>query len=501
MKGDDMKAYKQIFTIIIFLNALMGFSCSSGGGDPEPVVEVEDLAELVGSLFDAKDGSGLSGARVVVFEPAIGGSALKGEAAPSRFQAAGEVQQCPQEGLAEGFTDEKGYYVVVVPADKILNLCFSKDDYIVDNYFNVTVLKEETGELEDVKLVNSRFGGLGEVTGSIVSASDTTDGVTEARIDFRNGINNFTGETAASVFTDGDGVFFAELEAGNYSIFISKPGFESVQQQVLIFGGELIVLERIVLLESDLAEGRGELEGTVYDAFTGNTLSGVNLNLRPGTNTFDGAVSFEDFTDSIGRYALAPTAGYYTVEAVLNQYNASFLNAVVIFGRNSRGNNFSILPVLAETSEQITVVLSWIGPQDYDVVLDYDLTEGSGRIFPGFLDPIENTKNPEDFGSSTAFPFIELLMDTRSGGAPETLVISRLDEAGIYTYKVRDPVNADTTSLVQTSRAKVQVYRGNRLLTTYSVPPELEEGISWRVFEIDAGEIITLNDAEQPQIR
>lgn len=494
--------FSAIFALLWTTGCGGGGSDTGGGlGSPDPDI----LGELAGFLFDAKDGSSVSGGRVVVYDPVTGGFHFKGQGPAGSHQVSGSPQQCPDEEVASTVTDDKGFYSVNVPADRILNVCFSKDDYILDTYFDVTVAEEETVALGDVKLIKSEFSGSGQITGSVVSASTPATPLQGARIGFRSGINNFSGEEVKFTLTDVSGVFQEDLGAGNYSIEVSLAGFETVQTHAIVFGGELTVVEQILLLESDQAQGVGELEGSVLDALTGDVLSSVNVSLRPGTNNFTGTVGFDDFTNASGRFALAPEAGYYTVEASFAQFNTSFFNAVVIFGQSSKNNNVALLPLQDDASEQITIVLTWAGPPaDLDAVMDYELSFGagttfSGTVFAGF-DLGDIGKVSGDFGSALSFPFVELLMDDRDGFGPETIIITNLDQSGIYTYKVRDSINGNTALISTQSKAKVQVYLGNRLVSSYQVPPNLREGISWIVFEIRDGKIVTINDAEQPVI-
>ncbi len=130
-----------------------------------------------------------------------------------------------------------------------------------------------------------------------------------------------TDPASSSVFTDSNGAYkFENVEPGDYTVQISKSGYEKASAQITVVAGQATQADFTLISET------GTIEGTVTDASTLRPLSGVNIQTEPATISIT--------TDSSGKYRLEniPPSNY-TVKATLAGYGVVSLNVVVNAGR------------------------------------------------------------------------------------------------------------------------------------------------------------------------
>ena len=89
----------------------------------------------------------------------------------------------------------------------------------------------------------------------------------------------------------------------------------------------------------------------------------------------------------------------------------------------------------------------------------------------------------------------QLDWDDTDGNGPETVTVTVSVDIGTrYQYYIYDFSNGGSSSskALSFSGARVNVYCGDRLIKTYSVPGDVQ-GTTWNVFEIVDGELVDIN--------
>lgn len=125
-------------------------------------------------------------------------------------------------------TDAEGNYTVTVPAgDYRLTASFTGYN---DGQINASVTANITNYAETILLTNDSEGS---VKGTVYDAF-VQDGVIEgAKIIFRAGGDNKTGDVAGETVTAADGSYSIDLPAGNYTAEASKDGYITVYKNVV----------------------------------------------------------------------------------------------------------------------------------------------------------------------------------------------------------------------------------------------------------------------------
>lgn len=289
-----------------------------------------------------------------------------------------------------------------------------------------------------------------------------------------------------SVFTDPAGKFKLERPEGSYTLTIAKTGYLSATySNVTVRAGETTNLEAVLFISST-STGDGTVAGIVKNAFNGQGEAGVQLNFRSGLNTRQGNIVKSTTTQSgtnPGYYEVVLPAGYYTAEAVKQNFVTAYFNVISIGGISTSNQNFSITPVVADNAYRF--VLTWGStPADLDSHLTGPNTTGS-RFHIWY-----QNKSYSDTTTSA-----DLDTDDTTSFGPETITLTNPVAGGIYRYTVHNFTNrtdSTSTSLSNVSLAKVSVYRGSSLLREFAVPAG-QTGTIWTVFELENNAIRPIN--------
>ncbi len=130
----------------------------------------------------------------------------------------------------------------------------------------------------------------------------------------------------SSVFSKDDGSYsFANVTPGDYTVQISKTGYQDASTQVTISAGNSSQADFILISST------GTVTGKVTDASTHLPISGVNIQTQPGTVSIT--------TDSSGKYTLEkiPPASY-TIKASISGYVDASLSVVVTAGNITKAD-------------------------------------------------------------------------------------------------------------------------------------------------------------------
>lgn len=287
-----------------------------------------------------------------------------------------------------------------------------------------------------------------------------------------------TGTALQSGSTSTSGAFtFTNVLPGTYTVRATGSGFQDASGTVTVISGGTSPL---TLLMSPTASTVGAIIGTVSSATTGLALPSATLELRSGLNntstTPTTALASTSTTNGSFTFSALST-GQYTVRAIASGYADAFANATVTAGQSTP---LTIAMSPTQATGAVRIVLTWgATPPD----LDAHLTTPDGtEVYWA------------NQGNCTAAPFACLDHDDTDGNGPETITIAQI-QTGTYTFRVHDFTD-DTGGSVASpglaqSGATVQVYFGNTLQATYTVPSQ--QGVLWTVFKLSGTTLTPVN--------
>ncbi|GEM_PF-1692337 len=277
-------------------------------------------------------------------------------------------------------------------------------------------------------------------------------------------------------FTDEEGNYeVSGLAAGEYTILISKPGYQSVEATLTLGEDETKVYEVSLVIDDEHATTLGGADILVKDALNGSVITNGYIRVREGQNNKTGDV-VQEIVNSDGNETihLEMYPGIYTVEIGANGYTNAY-NTVTILGDTNTSYEFSISPALA--GDQVRIVLTW-GESPSD--LDSHLVRFTNEV---------QDYHVAYYDMAPADADANLDIDDISSYGPETITINGVSNSSVYKYYVHDYSNGSDQNDTQlaASGAKVDVYYGD-VSQTFYVPNET--GNAWKVFEIVNGEIV-----------
>jgi len=217
----------------------------------------------------------------------------------------------------------------------------------------------------------------------------------------------------------------------------------------------------------------GVIQGLITNAETGMPEDGVTLRFH--RNSQSGQVVKEAQTFQ-GTYYVELPRGQYSMEINKAGHITSFVECEAVYPNDSVMQYNSTTTVL--DLGEVRIVLSWgANPSD----LDAHLTG------PGLYDR-DHVYWDDQLGMD-----MSLDVDDTSSYGPETITITDQQMFETYRFFVHDYTNRSSSysTGLKNSGAKVQIYKGNTLLRTLSVPNT--DGTLWKVCEVVGNNVIVLN--------
>lgn len=324
----------------------------------------------------------------------------------------------------------------------------------------------------------------GKINGNVIDAQNS-NAIADAVINVYEYTTN-----VATTKSDSSGKYVVSLPEGTYKVEISAENYVSAVQYVTIRDGENKYMDSMLMAKKDNKSIMGGVYGTIKDAITGMTVSGVTVTVSHSfdnsdvTNTYVKRVT----TNTQGVYDCKKwsvfgvdfglEAGNYTVTISKEGYISTSFNVTIVGGTNMEFNS-TITPVGAENVYKI--VLTWgARPSDLDSHFNGVVAGSRDHVY-------YSRKN----GTGA-----ELDTDDTSSYGPETITIPNVQmyEGKIY-YSVHDYSNrgSSASTALSSSTATVKVFKGGELLETFYVPTGIA-GTVWNVFYIDeAKNIVPVN--------
>ena len=447
---------------------IAGIIASGGGGGDSTTTEEVVAGFLDGYCYDKLTGQGVDDAYVDLHKPLTSDKELKEITAQQIVLPTSEV-------IASTRTANGYYEFNNVPANETYFLTYTKVPYLDEAYFEVTVEPDSTDTLEPVPLLETQYDTLlGYISGSVTDAR-TGAFLVGVTIRVRGGINNHTGTVLQTATTELDGTFtVGPLDAGNYTLEAYLVTYQTAYFDALVLdtdgdpSNDEIILGTVALIPESIADLSFAISGHVYaayDEFTDTApypLGGASMLLREGIDTTEDPVTVDGFTNSSGFYSLSGVlAGQYTLEGNHTGFGPGYTN--ISLGTNLENQNITLMPTTLDKTGQLTIVLTWGTTTNLNSIL----IEDSLAVIPS-------------------------LNDDTDGFGPETTLVKLVDLKKVYDYSVRD-----VGGLIVDSKAQVRMYDGNHLIFIFDVPlsdPDAAIADIWRVFTIEAGTIVPIND-------
>lgn len=231
------------------------------------------------------------------------------------------------------------------------------------------------------------------------------------------------------------------------------------------------------------SEGGLELrtvQGKVTSAVTGLPISGAYVKL---VNTENSQQTFGQYSGFDGSYSLGMVPdGKYQLTAVKFGYT-DYESEITVDGNEAA--NINMIPPTSSTTEY-KAVLSWgEKPRDEDShLVGSDGTSAPYHVYYGNKDAYDAN------GNRIAW----LDHDDTTSYGPETLTFD-VNSNGTYNYYVH---NYSGEAPLNTSGAKVELWKGNTLIKTYTIPADWSDQNIWGVFSIVHGQVVDFQGTDVP---
>ncbi len=286
-----------------------------------------------------------------------------------------------------------------------------------------------------------------------------------------------------SVTTAADGRFTSpQVPSGNYDVTFTAQGYVTTPIVGLRVDGNTVT-EAVPLVPA--SSSPGGISGRIIDATTGGNISGgAVVELRPGMNATRGTPLQTQTVAGASYQFDNVAAGTYTVAVRATGYADASKTGIAVGAQTTSNQNIFVSP--AGAVGQVRIVLTWRAtPRDLDSYLTGPSGSSRFTVYYGGQ------------GNCSGAPFACLDQDVTSGFGPETMTITQV-LTGRYRFSVNDYTNrrnSSSTALSQ-SGARVDVYLGNTLARSFSVPAGA--GTDWTVFDLDGTTITTINTIGGP---
>lgn len=293
--------------------------------------------------------------------------------------------------------------------------------------------------------------------------------------------------TDTMVTTDSNGAYEVVRPSGEYILQFEKSGYLGETIYFTSLPESITYVDTVTLFDKKWNSSIGlTVHGKVTDALNGNGVDGVTIKFRKGWNNERGdyvksfLVDKQVKTDSNGEYEVGLAVGAYTAELVKDGYVMSHSN--IVASPNGKIQYSTITPKLDEN--EFRIILTWgDSPSDLDSYLAGTLNGND------FL--VNYSRKTITYNGSNV---VSLDLDDTTSYGPETITLSWSTDFGDCTYYVSDYSNRwnPNSMALSYSFAKVVIYKGNSLLSTYNVPVGIN-GTRWDVFSIKNGELTPIN--------
>lgn len=285
---------------------------------------------------------------------------------------------------------------------------------------------------------------------------------------------------AIKITTDAAGAYkFDSVICQNYSLKLEKEGYKTAIQTIAPnsrYGD--FVNQTIELLNAEQQDNNtASISGIVNNAADKKGVEGITVELRNNLGNIVGDAVKSVVTDAQGRYSFTNLeSGYYTLYTVdkradVEEKFISVKENVCLKADTEVDKNMTVSTSIKGGG--IRFVLTW-GSQGNGVPSDLDSHIYGPRV-DGKEGMFEVFYSSKGYGLANT-DYTVLDVDEMDYNGPETVTILKPID-GVYYYYV---YKYSSMGSLPTSQAKVDVYSGSELLTTYNVP-QTGNGDWWKV--------------------
>ena len=340
--------------------------------------------------------------------------------------------------------------------------------------------------IENLHFVPECTYGNGTFIGTVTEAGNREGFIEGALIQVYNASNN---KLVKSALSDSRGIYSIKVNSGEYIIKISKDGYITFESIEIISADEEKYLETYLMVEQGYEGEEGIAGGKITNAVTGGKVPGILINVYKGWKQISGNIIATTTTDENGIYQVTLPLGNYTIEMEKEGYLTKYYNIFVISGSSLDQNNTPVPHSSEMPSGDLRMVLTWREkPYDLDSHLVGHKANGQSNFHIYYASKTYFKNN---------IKYADLDLDDMFSYGPETTTVYNINSSGVYNYYVHDFSNRNNSSstAMSNSGAKVEVYKGDSLYATYSIPTNTP-GTYWHVFDYDAAtnKIIPVNN-------
>lgn len=337
------------------------------------------------------------------------------------------------------------------------------------------------------------------VAASVVLGSGNVSGDASGDAASGDAIDGSIAASADAVATSNENgkYTFEEVPGGNYYLVMQKEGYKDAIQLIAASAryNATFTNEKMEMLRSDVTDNSdASVSGTVKDAANKEGVAGLTVELRKNKGNIIGSALLTTTTDEYGYYSFnGLEAEQYTLRFVDNRadveksYISKYVNVCVKSGEEVQQDATVSTSI---EGDGVRFVLTWNSEGD-GVPSDLDSHIFGPRIGTSGMHEVYYSAKRYGLGEV----YTSLDVDETQYNGPETITINKSID-GVYYYYV---YQYSSSGELQTSGAKVEVYMGDSLLTTYNVPTDsTSEGRWWKVcsYNSNTGRIRSFNQIE-----
>ncbi len=353
---------------------------------------------------------------------------------------------------------------------------------------DIAPVEELYGRVLDAFASGENAGiGLGGVSVYLIPANEYHDG--KITIDEEEMIVNSTDENTEIrlVTTDESGDYsFGETESGNYYIIMLKENYKKAIQFLAISSDYDITCENEtmeMLLAETAKDIFGCVKGTVTNAATAKGIANLTVELRLNKGIIAGQTVATTTTDADGNYELNVDGGLeadqYTICVVDNRGNANdkyISKTANVCVKTTDATQRNVITSASLSEEGLRFVLSW-GSEATGAPSDLDAHLFGPRMIEDGMFHVYYSA--QKYGVNGGEVYTQLDVDDKDWVGPETITVDIPTDGTYYYYVYNYAYDEKGEGSFAVSDAKVDVYKGDKLLTTYNVPNVANSTEAW----------------------
>ncbi|MBQ8502759.1 MAG: carboxypeptidase regulatory-like domain-containing protein [Clostridia bacterium] len=389
----------------------------------------------------------------------------------------------PDGAIFEAISDSEGKYIINDAMPSTYQVKITAEGYKELSLSKELSINENTSFYLDDMAVSSLVGRITIADRDMNFTNNLP--LENAKITIKKLISSST--IKFNTTTDANGEYYFEnLSSGIYKVTVAKDGYISAEQKIVIQPDQTSYYNTMIEAIADSFLGAGTASGKIYDAVTGDGVSGITLNIRKGLGNTEGEIVSTITTNEAGEYITPELeTGHFCVEIVderaniteENRYISSFMNIKILGGISVENQDGAISTALYEN--QLRIVLRWgESPRDIDSHLVGPVLNSSEQFHVFFNDKTEYYDD---------VIMADLDLDDTTSYGPETTTIYNSVE-GVYRFSVHnysDRGDYSSTTLSQ-SGAYIEVYKGTESVASYVFSVPYGVGTIWNVFDYDS---------------